>query len=277
MPHRGKRPGAPAEVLTLTAAIAMVGLAISGGGATGQALAKPPAPAAAPKAVVVEQLLGGTRFETPVHMLDSGAPGPTVLVVAGIHGNEPAPPRAAAKLLRLKLRKGRLVVCATANRPALAAKTRYTPKAKYIDLNRNFPTPDRASPRGELAPAVWGLIARHDVDFVVDLHEGWDFHRQNPKSIGSSVTYVPSAHDGEVVPLARTVIAAVDATVDAPHKRFTLIAPGPLGSLARSATTEADVPSLVFETTRLPQPIELRAAQHELMVRTFLREQGMID
>ena len=44
-------------------------------------------------------LAAGTRFETTYTLLDSGLVGPLVMIVAGIHGNELAPPEAARRLL----------------------------------------------------------------------------------------------------------------------------------------------------------------------------------
>lgn len=222
-------------------------------------------------------LAPGTRFETPILEIDGPRAGPTVLLLAGIHGDEPAPPIAARALADgLALAKGRVIVCPEVNRPALAKKTRATPGEARPDLNRNFPTPASLAPTGELAPHVWALIERTQPDLVVDMHEGWDFHRRFPKSVGSSVTYVAGPTETTARPLAEALIAAIDATIDAPDKRFSLLSPGPSGSVARSAAEALGIPSLVLETTRLGQPIELRVAQQELLVRTLLHELDML-
>jgi len=67
---------------------------------------------------------------------DSGHPGPTVLIIGGIHGNEPAGLMAAREVLA-RLERGRLgragrVVAVAANQPALAVGRRYINR----DLNR---------------------------------------------------------------------------------------------------------------------------------------------
>lgn len=219
-------------------------------------------------------LAPGTPLETPVHTLRAAAPGPTVLVVAGIHGNETAPPVAAAELLDLVLARGRLVVIPEANRPALVARTRTSPREQHADLNRNFPRRADDAPRGALASALWSEVLALRPDWVLDLHEGWGFSAVS-KSMGSSVVLAPHPRtDGLARPMAERVIAAVDATVRPPGQRFTLLQPGPAGSLARAVVERCSTPALVFETT-WTQPLRLRVAQQALMVRTALEALSM--
>ena len=85
-------------------------------------------------------LAPGTRFSTPWFRVVGDEPGPTVAIIAGIHGNETAPPAAADLLTRSHLRRGSLWVVPEANRPALAATSRFTPNARSSNLHRNFPT-----------------------------------------------------------------------------------------------------------------------------------------
>jgi predicted deacylase len=233
-------------------------------------------PASARAAVRTETggLARGTPFATPWFRLDSGRDGPTVVVVAGIHGNETAPPRAAEFLTRAQLRRGQLWVVPRANQPALAAVSRYSPGARFGDLNRNFPSATRSHPRGAMAPRLWQAVLAENPAWLLDLHEGWGFSASST-SMGSSVVCpgaTPVADD--CLAMATRVLAAVNAVVHAPHKRFTLLRPGPAGSLARAAAEEAKIRALVFETT-WTQPAPLRIAQQLLMVRTVLVTMGM--
>lgn len=219
-------------------------------------------------------LAAGTRFETAAHLIDSGVAGPTVAIVAGIHGNETAPPNAADGLLAEPLERGRLFVVPRANQPALAAKSRYIPKSRFGDLNRNFPTDDRAA-RGEMAPVLWQALVEIAPDFVLDLHEGWGF-RASSASMGSSVV---CARDPRVerasLGVAHAVLAAVNETVADKSKKFQLIQPGPAGSLAHSLATQRATPALVFETTWV-QEMSLRVSQQRLMVQTALVALGIV-
>lgn len=222
-------------------------------------------------------LFRGTRFATPYYVIDSGRPGPTVLVIAGIHGNEPAPPVAAKQLLDWRLRRGRMVVLPEANRPALAARTRFTPAVRHVDLNRNFPDA-RHGLRGECAPELWRFVEQLAPSLVLDLHEGWGFHRSNPKSVGSSVTYVHhAARSTAARAWAQTALTAVNATIDQSHRRLTLITPGPAASIARAVSERMGIPTLVLETTRVGQTLALRVSQQVLMVRAVLADLKMLS
>ncbi len=239
----------------------------------GSAAAGPSPKAAAPHAILAAK----TRWETPVFVVRSARPGPTVLVIAGVHGDERAPPRAAQRLLATQLERGRLFVVPEVNRPAWAVGKRYSPRTRYVDLNRNFPKKPGDAPRGFMAPILWRTIQDISPDWILDLHEGFDFNRQNKKSMGSSVVHVPgTAASAQALSAARAVQGAVNAAISKRSRHFTLISPGPAGSIARSAQEVLGIPSLVFETTRIAQPLSLRVDQHELMVRAFLKEKAML-
>jgi predicted deacylase len=222
-------------------------------------------------------LAAGTRFETPFFQLDAAEPGPTVLVVAGIHGDERAPPEAAKTLRKLELTRGRLVVVPRANEHALAVGKRFTPGTRFLDLNRTFPTQKEREPRGRLGSDIWQFVKLHDPDWVLDLHEGFDFNRRNRKSVGSSVTYVAHSKVGACSErLARHVAGSINARIRQRSKHFTVLSPGPNASLARSVAETLGIPSLVFETTRIGQPLRLRVTQHEVMLDSTLRKLGLV-
>ena len=102
-------------------------------------------------------------------MLDSGLPGPRVLVVGGIHGNEPSGMLAATVLAggRRPLR-GRLTVLPEANPEALQAGERTAHRPGAQDLNRVFPG-GADGPDARRAAQVFTLAL--DADLVLDLHE----------------------------------------------------------------------------------------------------------
>ena len=251
----GCSPGAPSSAAPIAAA-----LAFATRGASGHA----PVPAG--------WIADGGRFRTPWFARDASASGPTVVVVAGLHGNETAPPLAARALLDLEIASGRLVVLPEANAPALAARSRHTPGERFADVNRNFPTGTRREPRGLLARAVWALVLEQQPAFVLDLHEGWGFSKTSA-SMGSSVVVAPET-SGRAEAMAGLALEAVNATVASAAKRFTRIGPGPAGSLAR-ALSERSVPALVFETT-WTEPMAVRVAQQLSMARAALAGLGVI-
>ena len=121
---------------------------------------------AAPVAAeVVEQgiIAEGTPFETRWYSHDSEVDGPTILIVGGMHGNEPAGHRAARQIATWSVDAGRIVVIPAANPPALAKRTRRIPGLEDDagDLNRHFPvTGADVDPTGPAAPAIWAFVLK---------------------------------------------------------------------------------------------------------------------
>ncbi len=219
----------------------------------------------------------GTTWETPWRVVDSGEPGPTVLVIGGVHGNEPAGYRAAGQVSYWPIVRGRLVVLPRVNRLGLSANIRWAPDCRNDrdrrDLNRNFPTQERLEPQTPQCQAVWQFVADHDPDWAFDLHEGFDFHRLNSKSVGSSVIAFP-----EQVEFARALQQAVNADVD-PKRHFDLLSKsGPVnGSLARACGEQLGANSFILETTFKEQPVSKRTRQHRRMMSTALHRIGLIE
>lgn len=216
-----------------------------------------------------------SQWATPYFLIDSGREGPTVLVVGGIHGNEPAGVHAAEAMAHWSIGRGKLLVLPRANQPALAAGQRCIPEAPSDrgDLNRNFPKADGPEePAGPLAEALWTLTSEHRPDWLLDLHEGYDFTQINPDSVGSSIIRVPSQAADEVVD---EMLAAVNRTIEDPEKKLVPKRPPVDGSLARAAAEHLSTESLILETTRKSQPVSLRARQHRIMVHRFLEQRGM--
>lgn len=223
------------------------------------------------------KLAPGTQWETPWYITDSQVAGPTVLVVGGIHGNEPAGFRAAEQVRTWPITKGKLVVIPKANRLGLAANLRWLPAfrndAKQKDLNRNFQKNKAAEPLTPIAIAIWEFIAAQKPEWVFDLHEGFDFHCLNPKSVGSSVIAFPDQSD-----FAKSVLNAVNKEVKTDRQFDLLDKSGPVnGSLARACRIMLGANSFIFETTFKNQAISTRARQHRTMVSTALQKIGMIS
>jgi len=232
------------------------------------------------------KIASGTKWETNYYSIDSGVEGPTVLVVGGMHGNEPAGSLAAQQIRHWPIVKGKLVVIPRSNVLALDAKTRLTPgePKESGNLNRNFPISPSAKtavPRGKLAIALWKFTGKLRPDWVIDLHEGFEFNISHTppegkkKSVGSTVIY----EGGEKMdPLAESIIEAANTTVTDPDKRFTLLRRGPVDTgLAQSCIQVLGAEALILETTYKEQPLSLRTRQHRLMANVLLNHIGLID
>ena len=234
------------------------------------------------------KLAAGTEWETGYYLIDSGIKGPTVLIVGGMHGNEPAGSWAAEQIRHWPIAAGKLIVIPRANVLALKANTRLTPgqPEEAGNLNRNFPSGSKAqekivTPRGKLAMALWKFAGKIQPDWVIDLHEGYDFNishqppKEKKKSVGSSVIY----EGGEKMDaLANEIIAAANATVTDPKKQFSRISRGPVDTgLAQACIQVLGAEALILETTYKNQPPSLRTRQHRAMVNVLLNHIGLID
>lgn len=65
-------------------------------------------------------LAEGLASQTECHIMDSGKAGPTIFLLAGTHGNEPAGFKGAEQLLeRLEPKTGRIILVPHANQQAI--------------------------------------------------------------------------------------------------------------------------------------------------------------
>lgn len=221
-------------------------------------------------------LAEGSVRQTRYYVIDSNRPGPLVMIVGGIHGNEPAGARAAEQIRAWQIDKGRLIVLPRANVPALTKRTRLTPDTpkELGNLNRNFPQTAGESPKCDLSKAIWSVVRAERPDWLLDLHEGYDFTQINGKSVGSSLI---AAKTPEVTAQARRMLDAVNETIEDPNRKLVLKGPPVAGSMARSASEILEVKAMILETTYKDQPISLRTRQHRIMVHRLLRDLAMVS
>jgi putative intracellular protease/amidase len=239
--------------------------------------AAPPAPSAAEKPLWIGE---GTPYATPYYVIESGKPGPTVLIVGGIHGNEPAGAGAAEEIRHWTIACGKLIVLPQANRPGLAAVTRAIPSTgpgaaaagDEANLNRCFPSAPDESPKGPLAAAIWKMVERVRPDWLVDLHEGSGTAGEGDASVGSSII---SSRPASAKERARSMLETVNATIGDEKKRFVLKSQPIAGSLARGAGDRLGAATMIAETTSKGQPRSLRERQHRIVVHRLLEDLKM--
>ncbi|MGQ9562741.1 MAG: succinylglutamate desuccinylase/aspartoacylase family protein [Thermogutta sp.] len=209
-------------------------------------------------------------------VIDSGVKGPTVLIVAGVHGNETASIEAARRIAGWKIVRGQLVVISEANRPAIAAQKRLIPgvDAQQADLNRNFPVDQNGCrPVGDIATQLWNIVTSQSPDWVIDLHESINFRRVNPENVGNTIIVCPNK---QTLPLAKKLIEIVNHTISEESKKFLILEWPAKGSLTRAAAQELRANAMIIETTRR-ESFDIRVEQHCLLVRSLLRELGMLE
>jgi ABC-type phosphate/phosphonate transport system ATPase subunit len=79
--------------------------------------------------------------------------------------------------------------------------------------------------------------------------------------------------------LAEKMLAAVNATVENPNRKFELLfrSGAAKGSLVRACTDRLKIDAFILETTYKVQALSLRTRQHRRMVSTLLQDVGLID
>ncbi|HSE43967.1 MAG TPA: hypothetical protein VLA89_01425, partial [Gemmatimonadales bacterium] len=79
-----------------------------------------------PAGIEERALLPGTPWETPLTVANSGVPGPVMMVLGGVHGNEPGGWTAADGVATWRPAAGCLLVLPRANRQAISLFARTT-------------------------------------------------------------------------------------------------------------------------------------------------------
>ncbi len=156
-----------------------------------------------------------TRQELTVYHIRGKEPGPTLLIVAGVHGDEAGGYLAAERYVNVKLNRGNLIVVPRLNGPAVEAGKR---RGLGGDMNRLFSLPaNSANPDTKVVNLAKQLIGQ--ADYVLNLHQGSDFYsprwisrKRNPSKWGQcnvidTATYhLPSGQKLELGNYAKRVV-----------------------------------------------------------------------
>jgi len=138
----------------------------------------------------------------------------TIFILGSVHGNEPAGTKACYKLIDYFNKnppKDKVIIMPMPNLLGYYTNNRYQLKPFNSDINRNF--------SNEGKDRVSKIILKYvkESDLIIDLHEGYEFHKRYPKSMGSSV--IPnkskSAND-----LAHKMVDYVNMNITDKDKKF---------------------------------------------------------
>jgi len=160
----------------------------------------------------------GANLDFTLHKLDSGRPGPTILVVGGVQGDEPGGFSAAALLIsHYRITSGAVWVVPNLNFLSIIRCSR----GVYGDMNRKFADLDPGDPEYAAVQNIKHIITDPRVDAVLHLHDGWGFYSpttvsdwQCPQRWGQSVIIDQDTLDakrfGNLGELAATAAAAAN-------------------------------------------------------------------
>jgi len=151
-----------------------------------QPTAPPPTatPTPIPQGVQERTLLEGTSSETPMIIRHSGVRGPAVMILGGVHGNEPAGWLAGDEVATWAPVAGSLIVVPRANVRALNAFVRTFDDIG--DLNRLYPgNPESALLMERMSFAFLETCREFKVEILLDMHESWAFYAEYPPNSGT--------------------------------------------------------------------------------------------
>jgi hypothetical protein len=130
-------------------------------------------------------LMADTPFEASGYIFHSGQPGPRVMVLGGVHGNEPGGWMAAEAIAGWEVRRGVLIVLPRLNHRSAALFERTLPE--YGDLNRMYPgDPSGDLPMSRMAHEITMLAREWQVHWLFDLHESWGFFNERGENSGTA-------------------------------------------------------------------------------------------
>ena len=114
-------------------------------------------------------------------------------IIAGVHGDEPAASILLNKLIQDKyfenIDKNLFIrIIPNVNKFGLTFNTRYQNNIQEPDINRNFIENGLDNVSKEIVELT------KNMDLILDFHEGWGFHKINPKSLGSTITVSSGKH-----------------------------------------------------------------------------------
>ena len=130
-------------------------------------------------------ILPGTIYQTPYYVKTGAQPGPTIIVMGGLHGDETAGYLAARQLRSWKVESGTLVLVPDANVPAIQADRRFVGR----NMNALFPGKKDGDGNQRLAYALWQLIKNSKPDLLLTLHESRGFYAENRARYGQTFTF----------------------------------------------------------------------------------------
>lgn len=214
-----------------------------------------------------------SKYETSYFRIRSGIPGPTVILTAGVHGNEPAAVRAAKRLLRafsngtMRLARGELILLPITNRDACRKGVRGRP-----DLNRTFPRTGGESPKHPVSVQLYAMMKRHRPSWYIDLHEANGLSRLNRRRLGQTLITNPGSG---AIPAALRTIRALNSGITDASRHFTLRLKSKEGS-GRTAVSRLLKAKAITVETCWSLPFERRATYQRRIAELLLREAGIL-
>jgi hypothetical protein len=208
--------------------------------------------------------------------------GPTVLIVGGIHGNEPGAYKTAEILRSVEVEKGRLVIAPRANFLSILVNLR----GYNGDMNRKFGEISSKDPDFIYVKKLKNLIVETRPSVVLSLHDGFGFHVLNKNFWGQCIVIDEERYKNfELGKVARAVSKRVNRHIKDWRKKIPVynthtFSPNTKHPEQRKALTQfclrvANCPAYCLETSKQLPKLEEKVYYHLLMLKEFFRIYGV--
>lgn len=236
-------------------------------------------------------MMAGTPYETPIYTFGTGLAGEIVLVLGGVHGNEPGGWLAAEEVVEtVRPANGALIIIPKANRVATNLFERTTDAMG--DLNRSYPGNPAGKPMEVMAAEIMQVLTAQHVSVVLDLHESWAFYNNRTQNGTAFLGQTVSTFQAEPgISLGRDIVNGVNTRIQASveelffRERFgpsstTTSTPSPNatpGGGSAGSTSSLGLPRWVPNLSAIlvemgqQQPLERRIALHVDVVTEAMR------
>lgn len=237
---------------------------------------------------LVSSNIFATALQFSLHKIESEQPGPTLLVIGGIQGDEPGGFTAASMLVtNYKMNRGTLWVVPNLNFESIIKRSR----GVHGDMNRKFNALSEKDPEFDAVQKIKKIILSDEVDVVLNLHDGSGFYKKtyinkmhNPSRWGQSIIIDQENLDtekfGELEKIANKVQKHINRQLQNKDKYF---------YVKNTETKKGDVEmekSLTYFSIKNKQPafaVEAsknfltheRTYYHLLAVEGFMKELGI--
>jgi len=209
-------------------------------------------------------------------IISSGNPGPTLLLIGGTHGNEPAGSIALENFINNNpsISKGKIIIIPRVNIIGLAMDVRWGFNGFLpIDYNRQYPLTNSELAGDYINRQIIEYIKISD--FVVDFHEGWGFNILVPESMGSGI-YPSNTELAKKI--SNQILDNLNNTIIDENKKFTINFTSPrIQNTLDYYCNEINKNYILIETSGQNdiQPLEIRTSQVLLVINTLINKLGM--
>jgi hypothetical protein len=234
-----------------------------------------------------------TDYELHVFKINGRIPGPTLMIIGGIQGDEPGGYISADMYADVRLKKGNMIVVPRANFMSIMKEVRLV----NSDMNRRFSKREAKIYEDKIVEILKALMA--ESDFLLNLHEGSGFYdpehidsMRNPKRYGQCIiadtdNFYSTKYKKELrlKDMAEKVIKEVNSNVDNPNYRFkfsnhdTASKKTKHSEQRQSATYYAlytlGIPAFGIEVSKSIKDLELKVSMLSMIINAFMGELGI--